>query len=165
MPESTTAETESNCFGCAPSNPIGLHLDFERDGDVFTTRVKLGADYESFPGVVHGGIVGTILDETLAQAVYRSGRVSAFTTGLRIRYARPMETDTEHTAWAEIVKRDEISVRATGRVETGDGEIVAVADGTFYLLTDDVLGQNPERIPAELIKVLRSANGPAPQGD
>ncbi|GAA0452937.1 PaaI family thioesterase [Streptomyces stramineus] len=165
MPDSLTAEAASHCFGCAPGNPIGLRLDFARHGETLTARVKLGTDYESFPGVVHGGIVATILDETLAQVVYRTGRVSAFTTGLRIRYARPMETDAEYTARAEIVRRDELSVRATGRIDTAAGETIAAADGTFYLLTEEALGRNAEGIPAELIKVLRSANGPAPQGE
>lgn len=169
MPEPRTTESDtdtiSNCFGCAPRNPIGLRLVFEEHGGGYSTRMKLGADYESFPGIVHGGIVASILDETLAQAVYRSGRVSAFTSGLRIRYGRPMETDTEYNAYAEIVRRDEDSVQATGRIELPTGELVAVGDGTFYLLTDGVLGQYGERLPAQLITALRASNTPGNQGD
>src|SRR2546430_1319383 len=82
LPESMNEGTEnpSNCFGCAPHNPIGLRLFFQEERDGFSTRFRLGPDYESFPGVIHGGIVAAILDETLAQTVYRSGWISAFTT-------------------------------------------------------------------------------------
>ncbi|MFC8077009.1 PaaI family thioesterase [Streptomyces sp. NPDC057137] len=158
------AET-ANCFGCAPHNPIGLRLVFEEEGNGFGTRIKLGADYESFPGVIHGGIVAAILDETLAQAVYRSDRISAFTTGLRIRYGRPMETGAEYTAHAEITKRDALSVRASGEIRLPGGDLVAAADGTFHLLTDEVLGTYGTRLPTGLVDALRASNRTTTQGD
>ncbi|WP_441245698.1 PaaI family thioesterase [Kitasatospora sp. McL0602] len=161
MPESLTAETVSNCFGCAPKNPIGLRLEIEAHGDGYRADVTLGADYESFPGVVHGGIVATLLDELLAQAVYRSGRTSAFTAGLRIRYAQPMRTDTAYRVSAETTTRADDSVRATGRIELADGGgLVAVADGTFFLLTDQVLAASADRLPDGLAEALRSSNQP-----
>jgi len=160
LPESVIAEAVSNCFGCAPMNPIGLRLVFEAGGGGYTTQIRLGADYESFPGVVHGGVVASILDEILAQAVYRSGRISAFTADLRVRYAQPMRTDTGYTAFAEVTRRDETSVRASGRIESADGELVAVADGTFFLLTDEVLDQAGERLPDGLVQALRASNKP-----
>jgi acyl-coenzyme A thioesterase PaaI-like protein len=163
MPASPATETELNCFGCAPNNPIGLHMSFQPDGEGFVTSVKLGPDYESFPGIVHGGIIATILDELLAQAVYRLGRVSAFTTGLRIRYGRPMETDTEHVAHAHITAQDSVSVRASGRIELPTGDLVAAAEGTFCRITDDVLDSYGERIPGDLARILRAANGAIPQ--
>ncbi|GAB2587984.1 hypothetical protein GCM10027168_21050 [Streptomyces capparidis] len=160
MPESESTETETNCFGCAPRNPIGLRLTFERYEDGFATRFRLGENYESFPGVIHGGIVASILDEVLAQTVYRLGRVSAFTTGLRVRYGRPMETGAEYVAHARITARDGASVRASGRIELPGGGLVAAADGTFHRLTEGALGQYGERLPAGLVRALRAANGP-----
>jgi uncharacterized protein (TIGR00369 family) len=159
VPESSRTETDSNCFGCAPKNPVGLRLEFEPHGSGCATRMKIGADYESFPGVVHGGIVASVLDEILAQAVYRSGQTAAFTVGLRIRYGRPMEIDTEHVAYAEVTKRDDTSVRASGRIELPGGDLVAVADGTFYLLTNDILSKSAGRLPANLSTVLMASNG------
>lgn len=166
MPQSaaeSAVETASNCFGCAPRNPVGLRLTFTERGSGFTTRLRLGAEYESFPGVIHGGIVATVLDETLAQAVYRSMRTAAFTTGLRVRYARPLQTGVEYTAYAETERADEVSVRASGRIELPDGEPAAVADGTFYLLTDEVLRRPGPGLPAGLAEVLRASNSTVAQ--
>lgn len=160
-----TAADTANCFGCAPHNPIGMRLVFEEEGNGFGTRVRLGADYESFPGIIHGGIVAAILDETLAQAVYRSDRISAFTTGLRIRYGRPMETGAEYTAHAEITRRDATSVRASGEIRLPGGGLVAAADGTFHLLTDEVLGTYGTRLPTGLVDALRASNRTVTQGD
>jgi hypothetical protein len=123
--------------------------------------VRLGSDYESFPGIVHGGIVAAIMDETMAQAVYRSGRVAAFTIGLRIRYGRPMETDTEYLASAEITARDDSSVRVSGQLELPSGDLVAAADGTFYLLTDPALRESGPRSPEQLRQALAARPRPA----
>jgi len=159
MVESAGGEAEFNCFGCAPMNSIGLRLVFEDRGDSIAADVTLGREYESFPGVVHGGIVATILDEVLSQAVYRSGQISVFTTGLRVRYGRPMETGMAHVAYAEITKHDETTVRAAGRIELPDGSLVAAGDGVFYLLTEEVLDQSvlDERLTS-LGTTLRPSN-------
>ncbi|MFL5909860.1 MAG: PaaI family thioesterase [Gaiellaceae bacterium] len=156
MPESTAARSVSNCFGCAPTNAIGLQLLFEHSGDRCSTRVRLGSNYESFPGIVHGGIVAAVMDETMAQTVYRSGRTAACTSGLRIRYGRPMATGVEHLAHAEITSRDECSVRVSGRIELPSGDLVATGDGTFYLLTDRELRESGPSSPGQL-QQLRSA--------
>lgn len=160
MPKLSTVQTESNCFGCAPSNPIGLRLQFTLHDNVLATRVILGADYESFRGIVHGGIVASILDEILARVVYCCTHVSAFTTALRVRYGRPMRTGTEHLAYAEITRNDEVSIQAAGRLELPGGELVAAAEGTFCPLTEDMLRHLDERLPAELICALRASNEP-----
>lgn len=160
MPEPTAAESVSNCFGCAPTNAVGLQLLFEQTGDRCSTRVRLGSDYESFPGIVHGGIVAAVIDETMAQTVYRSGRVAAFTIGLRIRYGRPMETDVEHLAYAEITSRDDCSVRVSGRIELPSGDLVATGDGTFYLLGDSELSELGPASPAQLRQVLSARARP-----
>jgi acyl-coenzyme A thioesterase PaaI-like protein len=131
-------------------------LVFEHAGYRCAARVTLGNNYESFPGIVHGGIVAAIMDETMAQTVYRSGRTAAFTIGLRVRYGRPMETDVEHLAYAEITKRDDSSALVSGRIELPGGDLVAAADATFYLLSD----QSGPGSPADLRQALLAAKGP-----
>ncbi len=153
----SSAATEINCFGCAPANPVGLRLVFEDQAIGLAARIRLGRDYESFPGIVHGGIVATILDEILAQAICRSGRGSAITAALRIRYGRPMHIDAEHHAYAEITRTEAGSVRVSGRIELPNGDLVAAADGTFVLLTDDILDQN-DHLSARLPQALRESN-------
>jgi len=125
-----------NCFGCAPKNPIGLKLEFEAVHRQCSSRFSLGPDYESYPGVIHGGIVATILDETLAQAVYHHGNGSAFTVGLRVRYGHPMETNIPHVAIGEIIRADSTLIRASGRIQRDTGELIAAAVRSFYLVSE-----------------------------
>jgi acyl-coenzyme A thioesterase PaaI-like protein len=128
-----------NCFGCAAKNPIGLKLEFETSHHQCTSQFSLGPDYESYPGVIHGGIVATILDEALSQTVYHYGNGPAFTVGLRVRYGDPMQTNIPYVAIAEIVQANRTLIRASGRIQRDTGELVAAAVGSFYLISDDGL--------------------------
>jgi hypothetical protein len=67
-----------------------------------------------------------------------------------------METDVEHLAYAEITKRDDSSALVSGRIELPGGDLVAAADATFYLLSD----QSGPGSPADLRQALLAAKGP-----
>lgn len=77
-----------SCFVCGVENPIGLHLNFylTRPGEV-TASFTASKEYQSYPGIVHGGIIAAILDET-AGRVYLQGSPPRFmyTARLEIRY-------------------------------------------------------------------------------
>lgn len=137
---SNTGESvEINCFGCGPTNPLGLKLVFDTDHDGCRASFALGSDYESYPGVIHGGIVATILDETMSQAVYRYSANSAFTVGLRIRYAQPVATGVSHIAFATITPAHNAVIQASGRILRETGELVAAATGSFYPISENGL--------------------------
>jgi acyl-coenzyme A thioesterase PaaI-like protein len=90
------------CFGCSPHNPQGLRLQFTRHGDDLRTEFRLGREYESYPGVIHGGLLGVIADEIMGNLiVLRTGRIP-FTTGLRLRYLRPVTVGRGHSCAARL---------------------------------------------------------------
>nr|WP_230205003.1 hotdog domain-containing protein [Parafrankia elaeagni] len=90
------------CFGCSPHNPHGLRLRFRERPDGLAASFRLGRAHESYPGVVHGGLVGVICDETMGNLlVLRTGR-PAFTTAMRVRYLAPMPVDVPHECRARI---------------------------------------------------------------
>lgn len=88
------------CFGCSPHNPHGLRLEFETDPDGIRARFRLGRRYESYPGIVHGGLAGVICDETMGNLVVLTHGRSAYTTSLRMRYLAPLLVDVDYTCVA-----------------------------------------------------------------
>lgn len=60
-----------NCFGCAPDNPAGFHLEFFEDGDDIVTFWQPSAPYQGWEGIVHGGIQALLLDEVCGWVVTR----------------------------------------------------------------------------------------------
>jgi hypothetical protein len=53
---------ESTCWGCGPAAQDGLHLRSRRVENGLEARVRLAGKYSSFPGVVNGGVVATLVD-------------------------------------------------------------------------------------------------------
>ena len=96
------------CFICGLANPIGLKVVFEEDRERMQVRAQLSVPerYRSYPGVVHGGIVATILDETSGRAlILQSGDINDFfvTAKMEVRYRRATPTGTPLLAigWVE----------------------------------------------------------------
>ena len=52
----------SICYGCGPANVQGLHVRSFVEGDVVVADWTPSAHHEAFPGMVNGGIIGSILD-------------------------------------------------------------------------------------------------------
>jgi uncharacterized protein (TIGR00369 family) len=96
------------CFICGLANPIGLKIVFHEDRERMQVRARLTVPerYRSYPGVVHGGIVATILDETAGRALFVHSRdINDFfvTAKMEVRYRRATPTDTPLVAvgWVE----------------------------------------------------------------
>lgn len=86
----------NSCFVCGPDNPIGLHLHFRLDDD--GRRVadfSPTKDHVGYPGVVHGGIIYSALDDSMANWLYLRGaraytaKSSVRATGLRWPREKP----------------------------------------------------------------------------
>ena len=50
------------CWGCGPANPEGLRIRSFPEGDAVVAEWQPEKKYEAFPGVLNGGIIGTLLD-------------------------------------------------------------------------------------------------------
>ena len=80
------------CFGCGRHNPIGFHLEFERDGDDVVAHYTPRHEDTGFPGVMHGGLAALLLDEAMGWAMY-ADLVFAVTARMETRFRRPVELD------------------------------------------------------------------------
>ena len=50
------------CFGCGPANDQGLRIQSHVDGDEVVAEWTPAPHHEAFPGMLAGGIIGTLLD-------------------------------------------------------------------------------------------------------
>jgi acyl-coenzyme A thioesterase PaaI-like protein len=90
------------CFGCSPNNASGLRLQFTAHPEGLQTRFRLGRLFESYPGVVHGGLIGVVADETMGNLIVFRHGMSAFTVSMRIRYVAPLASDKEYACLARL---------------------------------------------------------------
>src|SRR5579862_9900832 len=101
------------CFGCGARNLIGLQLVFRQEGDEIVTEFTPGQQYQGFPGVLHGGVVATLLDETLSRTASAVGRWM-MTARLDIRYRRAAPVGETLRATARATTARSRIVTATG---------------------------------------------------
>src|SRR5947209_5465879 len=55
------------CYVCGQQNDSGLRTVFRQEGDRIVTTFTGDERHQGYPGVVHGGILASILDETLGR--------------------------------------------------------------------------------------------------
>lgn len=141
-----------SCFVCGIHNPAGLRLDLETDGHGIRARFLPRPEHAGFVGVVHGGIIATVLDEVMAWACGVQARRFAFSAELTFRYMNPARVGGELVAFGEVVSNRRGRIFDTSsRIETADGLVVATGTGRYLPL------------PAELGAALQEdfADGPA----
>jgi len=140
-----THAPNSICFGCGPANEAGLQIDsyLTPDGGL-TMSFQPQLHHQAFPGMVNGGIIGTLMDchgnWAAAMAIMAQQGLSeppcTVTASYEIKLRRPTPVDSELTVNAKVVNLLEdratitMELLAEGKVcATGEGLFVAVKEG------------------------------------
>lgn len=130
-----SVQFQETCFVCGRDNPRGLQLEFRIDPDGAASSSWVpDIHWEGLRGIVHGGIIATLLDEAMAKAVSARG-CKSMTAELRVRfhqYARMGEA-LQLKGWIVSQKRRLIETEAT--ITACDGSERAHAWARFLSVT------------------------------
>lgn len=80
------------CFGCAPENPQGLHMEFYEDGEDIVAFWEPESHYQGWLETLHGGIQTTMMDELAGWVVLRKLQTSGVTSRLDARFLKSIST-------------------------------------------------------------------------
>lgn len=118
------------CFACRPANEGGLGLRFSvrADGSVGSEWTGRTCD-QSYPGIVHGGLVTTLLDSAMAHALFARG-VAARTGGLCVRFRSPLAVGRVATVQAWLQEDRAPLFRLAAELRQ-DGVLCARAEAKF----------------------------------
>src|SRR5690242_11060519 len=92
--DGTLFGADQMCFGCGPRHPAGFKLRYEREGQGVLTRFTPGEQHQGPPGIMHGGLVSTVADETAAWALIAKTGKFGFTTSFSCRFHRALRIGT-----------------------------------------------------------------------
>lgn len=120
------------CFACGRDNPIGLKLTFSEEGDKYVARFTPGLEHQSYDGIVHGGIISTLLDEIMARYPYAKG-IRTVTARLEVRYRKPTPIGQELTISGWIVRQRGRLYETAGTVALADGTVTAEGRATVMV--------------------------------
>jgi uncharacterized protein (TIGR00369 family) len=96
-------------------------------------RVTVGKQHEGPPGLVHGGVVATLLDHVLARAARGAGH-GGLTGTLTITYRRPTRLGTPLVAIGELVSVEGRRATAKARLVAEDDPETTLAEGEALLI-------------------------------
>ena len=133
----------NKCFGCGPANAKGLRLrSFERDDEV-VCEWQPQEHHEAFPGMLNGGIIGTLLDchsnwtaawhlcvKTKANAL-----PSTVTADFHVFLKAPTPSNGPGTLRAKVVESTDRKAVVEAEL-LADGQVTATCRGTFVAVRE-----------------------------
>jgi acyl-coenzyme A thioesterase PaaI-like protein len=131
------------CFGCGPANPDGLQIRSVVAGDHVVATWQPKTMHEAFPGVLAGGIVGTLLDchcnwTAAWHLMQKQGERTppcTVTAEYEIKLRRPTPTDQPLHLRAWVVESGEDRAVVEGTIEAA-GKITATCRGLFVAVKE-----------------------------
>ena len=125
-------ESYGNCFVCGEKNSGGLRLRFVIDHERQTLRTNFMASptYQGWDGIVHGGIISTLLDEAMAKLVYELG-YPAVSASLEVKFKKPAPILEPLLVYGEITEVGRRLIKAKAHVAKENGTILATGTSTF----------------------------------
>lgn len=130
------------CFGCGPANENGLRIRSFVAGDEVVAEWMSEKHHEAFPGVLNGGIIGTLLDchSNWAAAWHLMNRnhddhpPCTVTADYAIKLRRPTPTDQPIRLVAKITESNDHRAVVEARLIAHE-KVCATCRGTFVAVT------------------------------
>ena len=127
-----------NCFGCCPDNPVGLHMEFFEEGDEIISFWRPQEYYQGWVGVMHGGILATLIDEICGWVVTRKLQTAGMTSKLEVKYSKSLSTaHNQLTIRAKITSIHGCWVTIDSTIENANGEVCVEGQSVYYAFNEE----------------------------
>ena len=131
------------CFLCGLENEFSLKMKWYEDYQTQQIRstVIVPNHFNGYPGVVHGGIVSAILDETAGRSVMLTSGEDALMVALKLEvtFRRPTPTDTPLTVIGWVIKQTASRAQVAGEIRLPDGTLTAECKATVVPPPQEIL--------------------------
>ncbi|MGC8783649.1 MAG: PaaI family thioesterase [Armatimonadota bacterium] len=134
------------CFVCGEHNPKGLNVRFYADEHSATVPLFLREEQMGYPGIAHGGVLMSILDELMGWAATMQTGEFSVSAEINTRFLKPVPLYTPLTARAQMTQR-------RGRVWYAHGEIVDEKGTVYVRAVGKYVSIGKERT-AEILKLM-----------
>lgn len=145
---------DRECFACGAENPFGLQMTFESSGDRLRSTLTVKPRFRGWSNLVHGGILSTILDETMSwTAIYLTERF-ILTKGMNVAFKKPVRVGTPLFMSGYIKERlSDRKARVVAEIRDEEGDLCASSEGDFVLFTKEEFGAMGIMPEAELTEM------------
>lgn len=125
---------EYSCFGCSPTNPSGLHMEFFKDGDELVCQWDPSDHFQGFHDILHGGVQATMMDEIASWVVFVMLDTAGVTYQLNTRFRKPVLISKGLvTVRASLVKQHKRIAEIEARLYDGAGILCAESQANYFV--------------------------------
>ena len=130
------AKNVNQCFACGQDNPIGLKLKFSWDGKNARAEFTPTELHQGWQGVLHGGIISTLLDEAMTYVAYFQG-INTVTAKSEVRFKQPVSTQKPLLISATTTRRTRKLLETRATLSLKDGTQVAEGTAVLYVFRQE----------------------------
>jgi len=106
-----------------------MEFDTDNDGGVQTT-FQCGKSLEGYPGIVHGGVISSILDGAMGNCMFARGQATV-TVEMTTRFRLPLVIGKQAKVSAKIIRVSHPLYLLEAKI-IQDGKVKAIAKGKYY---------------------------------
>jgi len=132
---STTMELPhtSGCLVCGRGNPHGLHLSLHVDpaSGIVSVEFVPSIHHIGFEGIVHGGVIATVVDEAMVWAATWAGKRFCVCGEMTVRFRQNSRVGTKLAVTAKVENFRPRLIQTTSEVIDASGQILATASGKY----------------------------------
>ncbi len=131
---SATFTDDRYSFCCGEKNPLNLKMQFHYESEKLFSSVIFPKEYQGFNNVVHGGIIGTVLDEIMVNLhCLKNEKIITAEYNVRLKAPCPVNQKVLLSAWS-VKKKGRLYFSASeARLE--NGILIAEATATCMKIT------------------------------
>ncbi|HZK81192.1 MAG TPA: PaaI family thioesterase [Humisphaera sp.] len=129
----------AGCLVCGRENPHGLHLSLHVDPEtgIVTADFTPLPQHIGFEGIIHGGVLATVLDEAMVWAATWAGRRFCVCGELNCRFRQSAAVGTLLRVEAKIESVRSRLIETTGAITDAAGTIYTSATGKYVPVTPE----------------------------
>jgi acyl-coenzyme A thioesterase PaaI-like protein len=124
------ARLNPRCFACGSESPHGLRIEFQACNEDVCATWHSTDEWESFQGVIHGGVIATLLDEAMSKAVIARGW-EAFTAELFVRFRGVLRPGDSVLVYAHVKSKRRSKISVEAEITSLSGKRIADAWASF----------------------------------
>jgi len=124
---------DQKCFVCGKLNPFGLGLDFRENqsSHEIEAQVVFPAHLQGWQDTVHGGLLATVLDESMVKAANALG-IHCVTAEITVQYKKPAATGVAYVVSGRILATRGRILTAESRLCDAAGQVLTLATGKLF---------------------------------
>lgn len=128
----------AGCLVCGRQNPHGMRLSLHVD-EVGAVRAEFvpRPEHIGFEGIIHGGVLATVLDEAMVWAATWAGKRFCVAGEMAVRFRRsaavgqPLMVEARVASAASKRPGTPRLIHAEGRIVDGGGALIAESSGKY----------------------------------